>query len=224
MSKHKPSPMQLAASRSARAKTSTRRTPPRARRAAKGAQARSPWIRRGLIAAAIVAAIAVVVAVTVANSTSPAAVTGAAAPNGTFTTLSGTTEPVSALRGKPTLVWFVTTWCSSCQAGTAAMAQQIPRFTADHVRVVELENANDLGESGPPMKQFAQQLAGRFYHDPDWTFGTASSSLTREYNPSGYLDIYYLLNAAGHVVYVNSSPSATMGPLLREAAKVGSHA
>ena len=43
--------------------------------------------------------------------------TGHVAPNGTFTTLAGTTSSIASLRGTPTLVWLVTTWCSSCQAG-----------------------------------------------------------------------------------------------------------
>lgn len=207
MSKHQPGKRTSAAAKSV----------PRAHR-----QPRPRWIGRGLIAAAIAAAVAVVVAVSAANSTKPAAVTGKAAPNGSFTTTSGSTGTVSALRGQPTLLWFVTTWCSSCQAGTAAMAQAIPKFAARHVRVVELELAGDLGQSGPPITQFAQQLAGAAYNNPDWTFGTASESLTQQYDPHGYLDIYYLFDASGRVAYVNGSPSATMGPLLRAAAKVGS--
>jgi thiol-disulfide isomerase/thioredoxin len=170
----------------------------------------------------VLALVVGVIVATAANTTKPAAVPGQAAPDGSFTTTSGTTETISALRGQPTLVWFVATWCSSCQAGTQAMAQQIPKFAAHHVRVVELEMANDLGQSGPPIAEFGQQLAGPAYNNPDWTFGTASSSLTQKYNPHGYLDIYYLFDAQGRVAYVNGSPGATMGPLLAAVAKVGS--
>jgi hypothetical protein len=90
--------------------------------------------------------------------------------------------------------------------------------------VVELELAGDLGQPGPAIADFAAQLAGTAYHNPDWTFGSASPALTSTYDPNGYLDTYYLLDVAGHAVYVNGSPSATMGQLLGEVAKIGSRA
>lgn len=224
MSRHKPTPMQLAASRSRRGASAGKRTPAGIRRTSKGSQARPRWIGRGLIAVVIALAVAVAVLLSAAHGPKPAALAGKPALNGSFTTTSGTTETVSALRGRPTLLWLVATWCSSCQAGTAAMAAQISKFAAYHVRVVELEMADDLGQPGPPIAEFGRQFAGRAYHNPDWTFGTASSSLTREYDPNGYLDIYYLFDAHGRVVDVNGAPAATMGQLLSAAAKVASRA
>lgn len=150
----------------------------------------------------------------------PVAAVGQPAPEGMLTTTQGTTISVSALEGKPTLLWFVTTWCSSCQAGTQAMAQNLPTLSADGVRVVEVENYRDLGQSGPSMAQFATALAGKLANSPDWTFGTASAQLTRTYNPQADLDIYYLVNASGRVVYANSSPASTMPQLLQEAKTV----
>ncbi|HLI58380.1 MAG TPA: hypothetical protein VKV21_01815 [Solirubrobacteraceae bacterium] len=146
------------------------------------------------------------------------------APDGRFTTTAGASETVASLRGQPTLLWFVTTWCSSCQAGTQAMSSQIPTLAADHVRVVELELSGDLGQPGPAIGEFARRLAGRRYHDPAWTFGTASAGLTHTYDPRGYLDVYYLIDAAGHITYANSSPAATMSQLLTAAAKIAPHA
>lgn len=35
--------------------------------------------------------------------------------------------------------------------------------------------------------------------------------------PRGYLDIYYLIDSSGRVVYVNSGPAATMSQLLARA-------
>jgi thiol-disulfide isomerase/thioredoxin len=142
---------------------------------------------------------------------------GLLAPNGTLTTTSGQQLSVASLRGKPTLLWFVSTWCSSCQAGTQTMAQNVSHLQADGVRVVEVELYQDLGQSGPSISSFGQQLAGAQYGNPDWTFATSSSSLTRTYDPGSYLDIYYLLNAHGRIVYVNSSPSSTMSNILWEA-------
>jgi len=145
---------------------------------------------------------------------------GSTAPNATFTTLSGKTEDVASLRGKPTLLWLMTTWCSSCQASTHTLAQNLSKLEADGVRVVEVENYEDLGQSGPPLSEFAKVLAGTERTNPDWTFGEASLQLTKAYNPKGYLDIYYLLNADGQITYVNSTPASTMPQILAQASKL----
>jgi thiol-disulfide isomerase/thioredoxin len=174
------------------------------------------------IAAAIVVVAAVVAAVVVAaggsrkSAANEALAVGAQAPDGTFTTASGQTETIASLRGQPALVWFVATWCSSCQAGTQAMASAIDKFDGEHVRVVELEQYDDLGQSGPSITQFGQVLAGASYSNPDWTWGTASEALTVTYNPKSYLDIYYLLDSSGKIVDIGSSPAATMNQLLAE--------
>jgi thiol-disulfide isomerase/thioredoxin len=192
----------------------------RARRQAAQAQARRRrHLGLGLSSAVVLALIGVLVGLHV-SSTSPATAlpqVGQEAPNGTFQTLSGRTETVASLRGRPTLLWFVTTWCSSCQAGTQTMAANLPRLATLDVRVVEVENAADLGQSGPSMHRFAMVLAGSASTNPDWTFGTASAALTKAYNPKGYLDIYYLLNQKGQITYINSSPASTMSALLAAA-------
>lgn len=155
-----------------------------------------------------------------ANSVGAVPAVGYPAPNGTFTSLAGQQESVTSFQGKPTLLWFVSTWCSSCQAGTRTMAQNLSKLSADGVHVVEIELYKDLGQSGPSMQQFAQSLAGSNFTNPDWTFGVSSFALTHSYDPKGYLDIYYLLNAKGDVYYVNSTPSSTMPQLLQTAGRL----
>lgn len=150
----------------------------------------------------------------------PATGIGALAPDGAFTTVAGTSESVASLRGRPTLLWFVSTWCSSCQAGTQAMAGNIATLAARNVRVVELELADDLGQPGPAIGDFGRQLAGPAYGNPDWTFGVASAGLTRAYDAAGYLDVYYLLDPSGHIVYINSSPASTMASLLAQTSRL----
>ena len=183
------------------------------------------WITAG--AAAAMAAVAVVLAVTaggrnpavggtpVADGAVPAV--GSAAPDGRFTTVSARTETIASLRGHKALLWFVATWCPSCQAGTHAMARQAARLRAAGVQVVEVEDYADLGQPGPAMTSFARQLAGAASRDPGWTFGTASQALTRAYNPRGYLDVYFLLDSSGRVAYINSAPASTMSQLLAHA-------
>lgn len=202
--------------------------------AAQPSRARRPWLAWGLGGILLVAIVAVVAVAAGSGGGLPPGTGGPAvshssgapttAPNGAFVTTTHTAETVSALRGTPTLLWFVTTWCSSCQAGTQVMSGQIPNLAHRHVRVVELELAGDLGEPGPAMTTFARQLAGGEYRSPDWTFGTASPALTQTYDPHGYLDVYYLLNAAGQITYANSSPAATMSQLLAAVGKITQHA
>lgn len=216
-----------AARQAAAAQTASARPPKRY------SSTRMPGRRRrwlGLGAAGAVLVVVAVIAVVAATrnggvgASSGSTRTGAVAPDGGFTTVVGDAGTIASLRGQPTLVWFVATWCSSCQAGTQAMASTIDQFAARGVRVLELEMADDLGQPGPSIAEFGQQLAGPAYTNPDWTFGVASQGLTETYNPHGYLDIYYLLDKAGHIAYINGSPAGTMGQLLAEAAKVGKQA
>ncbi|HLG92239.1 MAG TPA: TlpA disulfide reductase family protein, partial [Acidimicrobiales bacterium] len=149
-----------------------------------------------------------------APAASPGPALGSVAPDGTFSLADGRTRSVSSLRGRPTLLWFVATWCPSCQVGTRALAARIGDLARSGVRVVELELAGDLGQAGPDAASFSRQFAGAAASDPDWTFGVASAGLSRAYDPANYLDVYYLIDSSGRVRYVNSSPATTMGDLL----------
>src|SRR5262249_50715873 len=146
---------------------------------------------------AVVGAVAVVIAVTVGGRSTPGAGTaspgggvapavGARAPGGTFTTVSGTARTISSLRGRPAMVWFVASWCPSCQAGTQALASKITAFARMGVRVVELEAYADLGQPGPRTAAFGHRFAGAAYHNPDWTFGVASQALTSAYDRKAF--------------------------------------
>ncbi len=142
---------------------------------------------------------------------------GKPAPAGSFTTVTGRTLDVTALRGHPTLLWFVATWCPACQSGTRAVARHLDELEAHGVRVVELELFDNLGQPGPSVAELARSYGGARYGDPHWILGTASARLTRAYDPRAYLDIYYLLDARGRVRFVGSSPAATMPAILDRA-------
>ncbi len=145
---------------------------------------------------------------------------GLSAPDGTFTTITGQKLSIASLGGRPTLIWFVSTWCSSCQAGTQAMAANASKLSSDGVRIVEVELYKDLGQSGPGMTAFAKALAGSQFKNPDWVFAKSSKGLTQAYDPKSYLDIYYLINSHGQIAYVNGSPGSTMASLLSQAARM----
>jgi len=209
-------------------KSARRARPPRpsnaARQAAEAAARRRRRWRFGS-AGAVILLVAALLGLHFANRSSgsgnsaplAAPAVGSPAPNGAFATLAGQTTDIASLRGQPTLLWFVSTWCSSCQAGTQAMAQNLAALRSDGVHVTEVELYQDLGQSGPSIGSFAKALAGTEYGNPDWTFGVSSAALTHVYDPQSYLDIYYLLNAKGQVTYVNSSPGSTMPQLLAAA-------
>ena len=202
------------------------RTRPTGAAARRGRKARAASRRRWgwIVAVAVVLALAgTIIGLRLANHATIAAAptapaVGQVAPDGTFTTVAGTTTTVASLRGTSTLLWFVATWCPSCQAGTPVVAQQFPQLRADKVRVVEIELFDNIGQPGPSITDFGRTYAGSRYGDPDWTFGTSSAQLTTTYNPNGYTDIYYLLDTTGRVTYINGQPASTMPDLLNHAA------
>lgn len=176
--------------------------------------------RWGLITGSLVAVIVLAgIAVGLANNSSQPQSqrlrVGAPAPDGAFTTIDGQTTSIAALRGQPALVWFVTTYCGSCEAGTQTMADQINQFAQHHVKVVELQLAKNLGGDGPDIATFGRSIAGKQFTHPAWVWGTASQALTDAYDPKAFLDVYYLIDAKGRIVYINGSPDATMDALLQ---------
>ena len=165
----------------------------------------------------IVVLVAVMVGVALHTSKHPQSASlavGAPAPDGSFTTTKGDTSSIKALHGQATLVWFVSTSCGSCEAGTQAMAKQIDQFSQHHVKVVELELFDNLGAGSSDIRTFGHSLAGNKFGHPDWVWGNASQALTSTFNPKSYLDIYYLIDANGKIAYYNSAPEATMSTLL----------
>lgn len=177
---------------------------------------RHKWIIGGVL---VIVAAAVLLVVSQRQTPSPLAV-GSPAPAGTFTTLKGRTVSTASPRGKPTLLWFVTTWCSSCQSGTEVMARNIRKLQADGVRVEELELYHNLGGQGPDLASFQRSYVGDAARSPNWAWGTASQQLSATYDPKGYLDIYYLIDANGNITDISGSPGSTMPSLLQAASHV----
>ncbi|AUW93127.1 MAG: hypothetical protein C7B44_02350 [Sulfobacillus thermosulfidooxidans] len=111
----------------------------------------------------------------------------------------------TAEAGKPTLLWFVTTWCASCHYGTQFINQHWTWLAQHHIQVIELEAYHDMGQKGPAMTPFMAGIAPR----PLWIWGTAGRRLTAAFDSAAYPDIYFLLSAHNHVQYYNSSPGST---------------
>jgi len=160
-------------------------------------------------------------------ATSHAAALATPAPNGTFTTASGTTASIASLRGKPTMVWFVAGGCASCAASIPAVASHLDQLTGRGFRVLTLGLYGDFpkGEAGvAELLRFGHAAAGGNVERPGWSWGMASESLSLAYDPAGIPDLYDLIGPTGDIRYRNSVPVSTMGELLAAAKHLGTHA
>jgi thiol-disulfide isomerase/thioredoxin len=106
---------------------------------------------------------------------------------------------LSYFRGQNVLLWFVATWCSSCQIGAQMLSSnyyQILHNKGYIIIVVELYN--DLGQPGHSIEAFAEQFGGGF--KSGWFYATSTQEATLIYDPNGYLDIFYVINKNGIII------------------------
>jgi|GEM_PF-744374 len=134
------------------------------------------------------------------TSNNDKAAVGASAPNIPITLTNGTTVQLSKFYGHAVLLWFVTTWCSGCEESAQILSTQYySQLTRSGVIILTVESYNNLGYPGPSISQFAQYYAGGVR--PNWLFGTTTQQATYIYNPQADLDIFYVINSAGQIVY-----------------------
>ncbi len=142
------------------------------------------------------------------------------APNFTFEFANGTTSNLySFMDGKPTLLWFVVTWCSTCAYGNQVIADNIQFFNQHGIKILELEQYDDLGENGMNISQFIKD-----YGNPLYTYyGIASYNTTLEYNtpPDLQLDIYYLIKPDGKIVSIGTNLANNINSLENEINNLG---
>ncbi len=146
-----------------------------------------------------------------ANSSKYLAV-GDSAPNYAFQLDNGTYSSISNYYGKPVLLWFVATWCSSCAQGNEVVANDLGFFEQHGVKVVELEQYDDLGSQGMPISQFISEYGNNNTYVQG---GIAGNNMTVAYNtpPTFQLDIYYLISPTGKILYVGEGIANGVGNL-----------
>ncbi len=143
------------------------------------------------------------------TSLSAAAGTSPLAPVAPFTTASGQTLYTTSLKGRPTLLWLLSTWCGSCAAGLQTLARHADSLQKAGLRIVILRNYRNDGYPGMRIAAFTRKVLPHFMPPKNWVLGQASQQLGMRYNASRYPDIYFLIGAKGHIRAVDSAPSAT---------------
>lgn len=161
------------------------------------------WVKHGhkklyLLAGLLLVAVILGVWALSASSTSTVKV-GSSAPDFTFTRPDGSTSSLQAYLGHPVVLWWIATWCSSCQDGTQVFAKTYYRqYNASGVVLLQIESYNDLGQPGPDLKSFASSYG--YVGQKNWVLGAGSQAGTATYNSAGYLDYYYLISSKGNIL------------------------
>jgi hypothetical protein len=139
---------------------------------------------------------------------------GATAPGGSFVTLTGAKVNLDVER-RPMLLWFIATWCGSCEVETKALVSRLEALRRRRVHVVELELAGDFSgfsasTSLQALRHFAAPYANGAGVSGEWAWGLASARLSRAYDPRGLLDLYYLVGRNGRVIKRGQDPTGSV--------------
>lgn len=82
------------------------------------------------------------------------------------------------------------------------------------LQVIVLRNYENGCYPGLGIQPFADKVVRNFSLPDNWTMGEASESLNQAYNPQHYADIYFLIDAEGHIRDISGAPSATMDRII----------
>jgi thiol-disulfide isomerase/thioredoxin len=121
-------------------------------------------------------------------------------PNFPIDFVNGTHSYLYSFLGTPILLWFVTTWCSSCQQSAQMLKEQYyQQLESKGVVILTIELYDDLNQNGPNLTQFAQNY-GAGVNEPNWYYGYSNQTTTYVFDPEAALDVYYAINSHGVIV------------------------
>jgi len=139
----------------------------------------------------------------------PQAKVGQPAPEVVFTDIDGKERRLSALRGRPVMLWLIATWCPTCQASAKILAARARELETGGLVVVTLRLYNNLGYEGPEIRDFAARWAPSLLDRAGWLWGDADLETSLAYDVQGYPDIYWLIDANGILRHVDTAPNVT---------------
>ena len=162
----------------------------------------------------LVLAISAVYELVVPRAATPEVKVGAPTPDVTFTTIDGKGYRLAQFRGRPVMLWLFATWCPSCQAGAAAIAEHLTEMEQAGLQIIQLKLYNDLGYPGPSVQEFARAYTRPGRSSSAWLWGDASEALSYTYDPKGYPDIYFLIDKDGFVREISGGPNTAIAQIL----------
>jgi thiol-disulfide isomerase/thioredoxin len=179
------------------------------------------WVKRGhkklyLLSGLVLVAIILGAWALSASPAKGALRVGDSAPEFTFMTMDGSPSSLSAYRGRPVVLWLITTWCTSCQDGTKLFAQNYyNQYHTAGVVLLEIESYRNLGQPGPSLDNFAQSYG--YSRQTDWILGEGSQDSTTIYNSAAYLDYFYAVSSQGIIIDAKPELPQYFGAVLQEA-------
>ncbi len=168
----------------------------------------------GAAVLALVLAASAVYRLVIPRASTPEVKVGAPAPDVTFTAIDGSQHRLAQFRGRPVMLWLFATWCPSCQAGAAAIAEHLTEMEQAGLQIIQLKLYNNLGYPGPSVQEFARAYTRPGRSSPNWLWGDASEALSYAYDSKGYPDIYFLIDRDGIVREISGAPNTAIAQIL----------
>lgn len=135
------------------------------------------------------------------------------APDATFS-IDGKEYAVSEFKERRLMLWFLSTWCSSCIQAVKVLHEKQAELVASGMQIVVLKNHENGGYPGPDIHEFITQYAAPLGNATNWMIGNASAEMGATYNPRRYPDIYFLIDEKGQIVAVEGAPGATLDVIM----------
>jgi thiol-disulfide isomerase/thioredoxin len=110
--------------------------------------------------------------------------------------IEGASLSNESLKGKPTIIWFTTTWCTPCQIGAKKVAQLQKELGDNKLNILVF--FVDSKESAGDLRNWRNQFA-----NPDWKL--AFNNGLAEKIGIRYLDSKYFLGSDGVIQDFNTS-------------------
>ncbi len=170
----------------------------------------TPWAMLVLLAVAVAAPLRAATD----GGTRPVVEVGRPAPDIVFTTLDGRTLRLSDFRGRPVMVWLITTWCPSCTASAQELNRRIDELADTGLVIVVLKLYENLGYEGPPLDRFIADNAPRLRDHPQVVWAEADFETSALYDPQAITDLYWLIDRDGIVWGSERAPAATFTTIL----------